>query len=477
MNTTADAFHLPFLEPQDFDGWSAVGAPSHPLRWPLLNPAGAARLAQLTRSASTALKQRSVREIIAVIDAAAERLLRSGPDLDLLTDHIAASTGYSLPMVRHVLETMAPAWRATALEDLVRADLGGTQALDGFLEHPAGTAAQPRDRLRARAVAPDLSVHILAGNVPGVGVTSMIRALLVKAPVFAKVAAGEPVLAPAFARAVFDVDPGIGQAVAVTYWPGGTTDIEDEVFAAAGLIVHYGGRDAIEDARRRAPAHARFVEHGPRVSFGMVARDALAHERSAHLLARDAARATATFDQQGCVSPHVLFVEDGAVIPPARFAALVAAELAHIEPVLPRGNLSAEEAAAIRNFRTEAEFRALRDGRTQLWEGRDLGYTVIFDPTPAFSGSCLNRTLSVHPVASLFDVIPLVLPFRSVLQSAALAAPDKRMGRLVEVLAAAGVKRVTTFDRLPWPAPGWHHDGRGPLRELVEWTDWEYTVS
>jgi hypothetical protein len=96
---------------------------------------------------------------------------------------------------------------------------------------------------------------------------------------------------------------------------------------------------------------------------------------------------------------------------------------------------------------------------------------VIYDSTPAFEASCLHRTLRIHPVAALEDVTRLVEPFGSVLQSVAIAAGADRMRGLAIRFAGAGATRITSFRDLPWPSPQWHHDGRGPLRELVRFTD------
>src|SRR5690606_16119255 len=114
-------------------------------------------------------------------------------------------------------------------------------------------------------IPPALVLHVLSGNVPGVGVTSMVRSLLVRAPAFCKTAAGEPVLPVLFARALSARDPEVGRALAVTYWRGGDRELEAAALAETELVVHYGGEAAIADLRRRLPPHVRLVEHGPRI--------------------------------------------------------------------------------------------------------------------------------------------------------------------------------------------------------------------
>jgi hypothetical protein len=60
-----------------------------------------------------------------------------------------------------------------------------------------------------------------------------------------------------------------------------------------------------------------------------------------------------------------------------------------------------------------------------------------------------------------------------VLQTAAVAGPPTRIEALAPRLVAAGVSRITSFAEMPFPPPFWHHDGRGPLGELLRWADLE----
>jgi hypothetical protein len=399
--------------------------------------------------------------VVDAIDAAA-RCLR---DPDAAARHdvlrgLVAFTGLAPAMAAHVLDRVSEDWLAPSLHRLVTSELGGADAVDGFLLRNDGS--------RVRAVAPPLGLHIFAGNVPGVSVTSIIRALLVRSAVLGKPAAGEPILAAAFARLLADIDPVVGACVAVNYWQGGDAEVEAAALVHARIVVHYGSGDAIASLRERAPSGTTFVEHGPRISFAALDPSGL---DDPDLAARDLARAVALFDQQGCVSPQVAYVV-GTASTATDFAGRVAAELQTIAHTLPRGRLEPAEAVAIHQLRTRAEFRAISGEHVQLWAGDNLGYTVVCEPDPAFAGTCLNRTLLVKPVASITDLIELVRPFHHLLQTVGIAGFDPdRVADLAARLGDVGVSRITTLDAMPWPPPSWLHDGRGPLRELVHWVE------
>ncbi|HEX6694624.1 MAG TPA: acyl-CoA reductase, partial [Longimicrobiales bacterium] len=258
---------------------------------------------------------------------------------------------------------------------------------------------------------------------------------------------------------------------AVTYWPGGTTDLEDAVLPAVEQVVHYGGRNSITDMSRRVPANVTMITHGPRISFGVVGREALGSPEDAASLAGDIAYATAVFDQQGCVSPHTVFVEDGGAVSPPELAGLIDRALVRLSRDLPPAAPAQADAIAIREFRAVAEFRAINGEKVSVLGPDRLDHTIIFDPVPALTASCLGRTLKVCPVHALADVARLVAPYRDVLQSAAVAGAGDAIVPVAQGLATAGVSRVTSFRQLPWPEMGWVHDGRGPLRELVRWSE------
>jgi hypothetical protein len=128
-----------------------------------------------------------------------------------------------------------------------------------------------------------------------------------------------------------------------------------------------------------------------------------------------------------------------------------------------------EEAVAIRNARTAAEFSA----DSELLGGETEGFSVIFEPSPEFKVSCLNRVVYVKALASPGDVAPL-LPHRELLQSAAVEGfADEEQAELARTLGLHGISRITSFARLPWPPMHWHHDGSSPIRELLRWQDVE----
>ncbi len=465
--STLDGWYVPGLDAAAVERWHTLVRGGVRVRSPILNADQLTHTIGALRAArEAALVTRSARDIAAALAGASELLLETATRDDAL-EALAALTGYSVPMVRTVIGRMAEDWRQPALQGLLDAELAGGGALDRFIARSGRPA-------HSMAVGPTFSVHIFSGNVPGVAITSIVRALLVRSAVLGKMASGEPLLAALFARAVERVDVALARCIAVLYWPGGGSPMEEAALAEADTVIVYGSGEAIRAVRGRAAPDARIIEHGPRYSIGLVGREVLARDDSAAGAAQAAALATALFDQQGCVSPHAIWVEGDAGAA-GRFAGLLAAALESLAATLPRGALDAAAAVQVRSVRTGAEFRGLAGEDIEVLpaSAEGAGWTVIREATDALRPSPLYRTITVHPIASLADAPALLAPWGARLHTVALAVAAERRAALAPAFARAGAGRITDFERMPWPSAAGHHDGRGPLTELVRWVDLE----
>lgn len=459
-----DAWHLPGFR-GDRPLRSLVATDEVVIRHPLLTEADLRDQCRRLLHARSKLRERTTTETVASLAASAGRL-QQGPLREQALALLPFTTGYSAAMAERVLDRMAADWRRDALLELVRVDLGSADALDDYSERPGENRA-------VLAVGPALTFNVFSGNVPGVAVTALVRCLLVGSAVLGKTASGEPVLPVLFARALAEVDPPLADALALSYWPGAEKGLRAAALEQADAVVVYGGSDAVETFRMEAPPGTRVVSHGPRVSAAFVAREALADAAQARRIAADLAGAVSLFDQQGCVSPHVAFVEKDGAVTPEEFASLLEVAMDDLADSLPRGRLRSDEVAAFRREAEAAEFRALAGSGSRLLGSPGRDFAIAFQDEGDFVPSCLNRFLHLSAVQNLETAIRRLDRLRAVVQTAGLAARPPRRQPLARLLAAAGFSRVTSLREMPWPPPTWHHDGAGPLRELIRWVDLE----
>lgn len=466
-----------------FEGWALSGA--FPLRegeravlktsdLPALEYAALTeeRLGDLMgslRRGREALFRAPLTRVLMTVDQAARRFLDPGDEIrrDAL-ESVAAHAGLSEPMARAILDRMARDWTRPPLEALLHAEFRNPEVLDGLRPSPSGG--------EVRASGYPLTVHLGAGTVPGVAATSMVRSLLVKSAVLLKPGRGDVPLSVLFGRALQEVDPELGQAVAVVYWPRAEGEETSVVMSGADLVVAYGGDETVRWARSRTPVRVPVVAYRHRLGVGVVGRDALrggSKAAGARESALAAARAVALFDQRGCVSPHAFFLEGGGDTSPLEWAELLSEALKGLEDDLPSGPLSPEDGALLQQLRGSAEMEESL-GRGRVFHGGSTApWTVLLEPDGRLEPSCLNRTVRVIPVDDVKAVLLLLDSWAPHLQTVGVAGLGDRRNEILDGLVKLGVSRVVALDGIPWPPPWWHHDGSGPLLSLVRWTDVE----
>ena len=471
VEQTLDGYFLPQLDASELNAldWTTRELGGVSLRMPvvtleLIDLVGT----RLLDAQAAHLAERPVMEIAEVLGRAMSRWYE--PDhagRRLAEELLPPITGYAPEMVRRGLRRYLKTFRHDRLLRFLAQDFENPLVLDGF--QPA------RGGGRSRAYGPRLLTQVFAGNVPGLPAWNLLCGLLVKSATLGKSAADEPLFPVLFARSIADEDPDLASCLAIVHWPGGDEAVEEAAFARAEAVTATGGLRAVESLARRVPVGTPFVPYGHKVSFGVIGREALALNRYAET-ARHASTDVSQYDQQGCLSAHVLFVERGGGIDPRIFAGALAAAMERFERDRPRAPIGLEDSAAIEQVRSEYELRAFESSDTlALFASADGdAWTVVYDEIPErFEVSPLNRVVRVHPVDAIEDVPPLLAPLRRHLQTAGIACAPERAGHWASLLGACGVDRICAIGQMPEPAAGWHHDGRGNLSALVRWVDLE----
>ena len=249
--------------------------------------------------------------------------------------------------------------------------------------------------------------------------------------------------------------------------------MENVLFAEADCVTATGSDETLAAIRSRLPVKTRFLGYGHRVSFGFVAREVLSRSNAPRIAARVADDVVA-WNQLGCLSPHVIYVQPGGEVSPDKFAELLADELERREQTEPRGELPTPHAAAIASRRGIYEVRAAHSPETLMWHSQEsTAWTVVFEADPRFQISCLNRFIYVKPVKDLTELLQHAEVVRGKVSTVGLAVPEHQAEELAMQLARWGVTRVCPLGQMQNPPLTWRHDGRPALGDLVTWTDLE----
>jgi hypothetical protein len=335
------------------------------------------------------------------------------------------------------------------------------------------TAGESRSQQAAMAWGPELLVHITAGNIPSPALMSIVLGLLVRSAQFVKCASGASFLPRLFAHSLREAEPKLATCLEIAEWPGGNVALEEPLFAEADGVTATGSDETQAELRGRVPPQVRFLGFGHRVSFAYITHDVLSGFGTPKLIGR-AADDVIAWNQQGCLSPHVIYVETGGAISAEQFAEMLAKELAQREGTEPRGQLPVAAAATIVSRRDFYRVRAAASAETRLWcSENSTSWTVVFEADARFQLSCLNRFIYVKSAANLTEALHQADNVRGKVSTVGIAAHDDQAQGLATELARWGVTRVCPLGQMQHPPLTWRHDGRPALGELITWTDWE----
>jgi hypothetical protein len=431
----------------------------------------------LVRDACLALKQnrerylrhRSTESLIRILsDAAAIWLESNSPFRESALELGPAITGFSKATLARGLDSFFTQLTAKNLEAFIEQELGHSRRLDEFsrhdCEHKSGRSSMARG--------PELIAHICAGNIPNSTLMNMVLGVLLRSAQFVKCASGTSYLPRLFAHTLHELDPKLGACLEIAEWPGGS-DLENPLFDESGLVTATGSDETLVSIRKRLSLKTRLIEHGHRMSFGFVTHKAF-RSRDGDGIVKEAAASVAAWDQLGCLSPHVIYVETGGGSSAEVFAESLARELEELEKTQPRAPIPTRVSAAIASRRSFFEIRAAHAMDTRCWfSPGSTAWSVVYELDARFLVSCLHRFIHVKGVENLTEALHGADDVRRHVSTVGLACLPEQRPELTKELADWGAPRICPLGRMQHPPLFWRHDGRPSLAELVTWIDLE----
>jgi hypothetical protein len=382
--------------------------------------------------------------------AAREQVLRGGPPNAVIHGLARTAQNWLEPTNK---------WRLRAIETAPATTGFSREMIREAIDLTFGAITEGALRELPVAVRPRLIAHFLAGNVPAPGIASICRGLLTKSANLVKVSSRDPVFPALFVESLREVDAELADCVAVLDWRRGDVAATRAALAEADAVVAYGDDETIAVLRRMCGPETQFLGYGHKLSFAVIAKEALT-KTSLVSWAEAAAFDASVYDQQGCLSPHAFYVEEGGQLSPREFAAALADAMAVYQERVPRGQLTVEEAAQVAKLRGAYEFRAASDKRVAIWAGGPANdWLVIYEDDPMFTPSCLNRVVFVKPVAQLGSIPQLVRPFARNLSTVGLAPMNERATALAGELAKIDAVRICPIGQMQRPPLSWHLQG------------------
>jgi Acyl-CoA reductase (LuxC) len=436
-----------------------------------LSPAMIAEACQtLKRNREQYLANRSTQSLVNFLSELAENWLAPEFPFRQFALENAKSIGFSRATLERGLDNFFKQLTRENFNALLIREFGDTKRLDQI----CATTIEEKSNRAAIVNAPEFQVHICAGNIPNPTLMSIAFGLLLRSAQFVKCASGSSFLPRLFAHSIYDADPKLGACLEIAEWRGGNLELEDALFAETDCVTATGNDETLDEIHKRLPLRTKFIGHGHRVSFGFVAGEVLFGSRAKKIISA-AADDIVAWNQLGCLSPHVVYVQSGGEILPEHFAQLLAEELEKREANEPRGEISAEESAVIASRRNIYEIRAAHSPElTRHFFSKDsTAWTVVFEADARFQLSCLNRFIYVKPVADLKTALENADGVRGRVSTVGISVPEEKVNEIATQLSRWGATRICPLGQMQNPPLTWRHDGRPTLGDLITWTDLE----
>ena len=341
---------------------------------------------------------------------------------------------------------------------------GNRHFLDGF--HKVNNtnvklSAQPRG----------IVSHWISGNVPMLGMLSLIQGIITKNANLVKLPKDNLDIVPSLLASMSKVNimslsgdmiegKKIVESIACIYYSSSDKTALDEMSLSSQVRVAWGGMEAVEtiiNLPRRFGCED--IVFGPKTSFMVIGSEKLTNIESAKKIAKKASIDASQFEQQGCNAPHTVFVEKGGAVSPKEFAKLLSAEMESTSKRIVRDPDTLPDIGKILTL------RARYDMLGEAFYSKGLEWTVLYsDDDSGLADPCYFRTLFVRPISDILEVTDFC---SHLTQTAGVALNDKRKEKFALSVTAKGIDRVPdigamTAYEVPW-------DGIFMIDRLVRW--------
>jgi hypothetical protein len=353
--------------------------------------------------------------------------------------------------------------RASSLRKILAINFGDyLQAL----EHPISLQGK-----RVRAVPRGLVCHWVAGNVPTLAMFSWALSILTKNSSIIRVPKGARTVVETLFRAVegartqyegISYDGGtLLSRTCVLSFPSEDTRTNEAMSLVADARVIWGGNETIRSiAGYPRLDHCEDMIFGPKFSVGVMDRCTARNKLASDSALRGFARDIVLFDQAACSSLQVLFVE--ADIPELeRLADALERELETLSRRFPKHHIDQLLATQILGARARYGLQP----STSVRAPRDLSYSLLLDRGAVMPTALQSRTLFLHAIDNIMEVIPLLSPKIQTIGTA--VADEQRREHFTTAAALKGVARCVSPGLMNLYDTPW--DGMLPLHRLVRW--------
>ena len=349
------------------------------------------------------------------------------------------------------------------LEQLLKESLhGDIHFLDNFISVAAlnkQIMAHPRGVI----------THWLAGNVPVLGMISLIQGIITKNANIIKLPRENGLVLPLMASQIASFEFNFNKTnikgsdlldcCMFIYCDKDDRKGQESLSLNSDVRVAWGGKEAVEAVMSLPRKYGTDdIIFGPKYSFAVIGRDSFDKDQLKNITYKLAVDAS-VFEQQGCNSPHTVFVENGGEVSPLDFAKALAVSMDKVLKRIPKNPVSADEAYTVVNIRTEYSFMG------KVFSSKGTEWTVIYSDEKGLAEACFSRTIFVRPVDNLNEILNYIEHKKH--QTMGLCIRNSVKDNFAKNATRKGIERITEIGKMSFFDYPW--DGMFPINRFVRW--------
>lgn len=298
-------------------------------------------------------------------------------------------------------------------------------------------------------------VHIVPGNASTVAPLSVLEGLMSGNINLLKNSSKNGNFPQLVLKALVDADEtGLLKSFVYAFQISSKQDaLLGKLYQVANGIAAWGGEESVAAVKKMAAPSVRIIDWGHKISFSYVAKSKKEDLVSLEAIAYD----ICVIEQQACSSPQCLYLDTDDKGELDRFAIRFSKILDRVSNSFPQKRPSTQESAEISGI-TQVARTSEALGENLVIESKEYIWRIIVDYKSSLRPSPLYRTIWVKPLPSK-NIVSVLEPFRTYLQSAGLACERGELYDLSTKLFQAGVTRVMSPGKMLDGYAGQPHDG------------------
>ncbi len=436
-------------------GFEAPDPAKYVEQLPLENPMAMADLYEI-----------SFEEILDVLEALGQALdFEKNVHIKRAFEAGLVATNYPASMLKNSYTMLPYVFERETIRELAEARVG-IDHLEGWV--PRTLRDGRIVRIRAFGAR---TLHVPAGNGGLVSAITIIRNAITRSDAIIKVPSNDPLTAVAIAQTLADVAPNhpLTKHLAVAYWKGGDTEIEERLYRPEHVekIVAWGGYASVKHVTRYIQPGLELISLDPKRSATIIGPEAFESEEVLSEVALRAATDIGMANQEGCTCARVIYVLCGTDASGIERANRLGERIYQQMMSLPE-HISTKPKTFDRELRDHIDGSRMTDDWYRVVGGEENEGAVIvsqFDEAVDYAPMLSGRVANVVPVDDIKKVTDAV---NSYTQTVGIY-PESLKRELRNQLPLFGAQRLTSLGYACHVTSTMPQDAIEPVRRMCKW--------